>query len=241
MSLDLIRQRVRAVHQIPVAIISQSDGDLTHAYVEDQCILAALEVYNTDRPILAVTALQFSTSVNYYALTLVDANWTAGLYSIKGIFSPGGADNMAEVDQNEYQILKRPDGTRALWFPQGAPDPTSTSWIYYHKPHTLSDTVDTITSEYPEDIEAFTQLVASFAYRRAASYWALKKSNIMGADTVDQGERVADYNRLAKEAKDYYKEQVTGSGGFPSSGSVDWDITSIRSGRSLLSRDLRDV
>lgn len=218
MSLATIQARVDQLSKVPTEIVSQ-----TAASDRDACISGALLRYNADRPRrLKVVIAATGGSTWEYSMSVAVSGWNEGQYCVTDVLYPGGERTEAPFDRNDWTVYKRADATFWLRFVRNAPSSGYNMWVCYTAPHTLSGAADTITSDYPNDVEAFCNLAASIVLREAANHYTKIALSSLSLDNVDY-RGLSDYAaRRAKETLAVYEAAVSVARG-PKSAFVDWD------------------
>lgn len=218
MALTSIRTRVDQISKVPTDVVSQTaDGD------RDQCIAGALLRYNRDRPrriTLVVAASGGSTWE--YSLSANVSGWNPSQYSVVRVVYPGGQQSENVIDDNDWIVHRKADGTYWLRFIRNNPAAGSNIWIYYTAPHTLTSGTDTVSSDYPNDVEAFCTLAASLVMAEAANNYTAMSLSSLSLDNVDY-KGLSDY--CARRAKDLDAKYVAtlGADRGAQSAFVDWD------------------
>lgn len=218
MSLAGIQTRVDQISKVPTGTVSTTPGG-----DRDACIAGALLRYNQDRPrnLVAVVAAVGSSTWEY-SLSANITGWNPSQYSFSRMIYPHGQQSLNEVDANDYDFYRKAAGTYWVRFLRNAPAAGYNMGWEYTAPHELDSDSDTVSSDYPNDVEAFCRLAASFVLDEAANKFAQLKGSEIGADSVDYTALVNHARTRANDLREQYEEHVKADAG-GCSGRVDWD------------------
>lgn len=220
MALTDIETRVDEISKV-----STGDNGVVTAATRTRCIGDALKRYNRDRPrrlIEVIAAVGGSTWE--YSLSANISGWNPSQHAIEYIVYPAGRQVEERLDENDWQIRKKADGTYWLVFHRNNPASGADMWIHYTAPHELDADSDTVLSDYPNDWDAFCHLSAAYILDIAANNYADKKAGSTGSDLIDYGMKSDQATRRAREERAIYEAQVLPQRG-GQSGFVDWDTT----------------
>jgi len=225
MSYSAIRKRVRDIAQVPdTTAVTQMASDTDTDKVEHRCIQGALLRFSADRPRRFV-ARYAATGAYEYALASVVTGWDEG-YSLQRVVVPTGSQSRNVLDEADWEVYQRHDDSAwYLRFLDNAPG-SDYFGVEGTRPHVLDSTTDTVTSDTPQLVDAFSKLAAAEVLDVLANYYARNAESTIGADGVNYSTQSDVYSRRAKALRGEYAEQVrqTGGGSGAASGRfVDWD------------------
>lgn len=219
MSFADLKAAARAYAKVDSSVVSQTAGGDESKAVEN-----AGRTYSVDRP-RKLTAALTSTGAWEYSLSTLVSGWS-GDHLVSQVSGPGGQQYSAPLDSNDWSVYQHADGS---WYLRFACSPASGDifWVEYSAPHTLTEDpdVDTISSDYPNDVSAVAHLAASFILDMAANKYAEQFDATIAADAVARPVSPS-YTTLAKEQRDQYEEHM-GKKPKVSSARVDWDSSNV--------------
>jgi len=211
------------------------------ATTEYRSVQYAVRKYSEFLPRKLVVAF-LPTGAKSYDLTSYIASFNLTQYKITDVILRANTDSVTysignydqnKLDKNNWSVFKNPlDSNKPyLRFLNGTePGSSSTDYVFleYTAPHIVDTTTDTITSDNPEDVEAFCYLVASRLLFVAGSSFARLTDSTLDITSVDFQSKTSEYMKLSKEAKATFMEHIQNKIEFD--GRVDWDSQALCGG-----------
>jgi len=120
----------------------------------------------------------------------------------------GPRERLFELRPGEWMDLQKGDGKRYLRFLGRFPINVGYSLDYF-SPHLIDSTHDTVSDQYPQDVDALCHLAASKILQMAANRYAGQSSSTLNLDTVDTAAQTMSYAARANEQRKLYEESMT--------------------------------
>lgn len=169
-----------------------------------RCILAALEQYGKDRPLVVVLEIEGAGAFDYPVADL--AGFVDGFSSIERIVYPYDEDDQSDeaLDAEAYTIKRLPAGL-VLRFLEASPAEAESFLVEFTRPHTLDASTSTVPAA---DDEALADLAAAHCCEELAAHYAQSTDSSISADSVDRRSQSAEYRALAKVYANRYADKV---------------------------------
>lgn len=206
MAIDDIQVMVRHFARVSSSVVGQQFGGQ-----EAIAINSALREYSARNPRELVVAV--TPAGKTYALGALVPGW-GGSHRVRTVRS-----GSAIFDPELWSVYPTASGYVLRLEIQ----PASDFLVEYICPHTLDDDTDTISTERPEDVEAFCHLAASKVLEQAANYYAPQNSSSIQADSIDQNNLRQAYALQSREEYQHY-QRLMAQRPTPTSIRVDIDM-----------------
>lgn len=162
----------------------------------------------------------------------VPTDWLEGVSAIKSLEYPQGNRDPDYLEPKDYMMYRSPTKTY-IRFLDATPAVGKTVRLFYTTPHSISDTVSTISTN---DFWALSNLAAYFAAGWLAAKYTRSIDPTLDADTVDYSQRVDMWVGIAQKCYAIWQSHMnfpTDRQG-PQGGFGDLDLQASDAGRRFL-------